>query len=315
MAVDGRPGRYLVLGGYGNVGRRVVEELRLARQVVLVAGRDPARSDVVLDLRDPDIGSYRRTLAEVDVVVNASGSERLELAEQAGESGRPFVDISATTSYVTALTELPAQAPVLVDVGLAPGLTNLLTAAVHAEAPHQPIDILVYLGAGDQHGAAAIEWTFRLFGAHFADGTDPVRNYTRPRAFYIPGVGRRQLVRLDFSDQHTLTRDLDIPVRTYFALDSTPATALLRMLTWIPGASRAPRGVHLPGSDQWTVAARAADGTIRWAHGRNQSWAGAVVAARAARAARGLPAGTYPLHRVLALDDLPVDHGFVLGGS
>jgi hypothetical protein len=32
-----------------------------------------------------------------------------------------------------------------------------------------------------------------------------------------------------------LSRDLAVPVRTYFGVDSRPATVLLAGLTWIPG--------------------------------------------------------------------------------
>jgi hypothetical protein len=49
------------------------------------------------------------------------------------------------------------------------------------------------------------------------------------------GWGRRRLYRTDFSDQHSLTRDLGVPVRTYFGLDSRLATGALAALTWAPG--------------------------------------------------------------------------------
>jgi hypothetical protein len=58
-----------------------------------------------------------------------------------------------------------------------------------------------------------------------------VRNYTRPRRFDLPGQGRRRLCRADFADQHALSRDLAVPVRTYFGVDSRLATALLAGLT------------------------------------------------------------------------------------
>jgi hypothetical protein len=51
----------LVLGGYGTVGAVIVNTLRAAGDVALVAGRDPARADRVVDLHDPDtLGSATR---------------------------------------------------------------------------------------------------------------------------------------------------------------------------------------------------------------------------------------------------------------
>ncbi|MBF6193675.1 hypothetical protein U3653_19255 [Nocardia sp. CDC186] len=299
--------KVLVLGGYGAVGRHVVAELRRGGATVIAAGRDRVRADAVVDLGDPMLTGYRAALSGVDVVVNASGSENPELAAVAGADGCAFVDITATPGYVDALRRRPAAAPILVDVGLAPGLTNLLAIAVHQEAPG-PIDLAVLLGAGERHGAAATEWSYRLLGAHFHEDGERIRNYSRPARFLLPGHrGRRLLFRLDFSDQHTLRRELNIPVRTYFGLDSRPATIALAVLTWLPGAAKAPRGLHIPGTDQWIVLARGHNGTTRWARGRNQSRATALVAVAATERARGAAPGVHALHDVLGLSGLSTD--------
>jgi saccharopine dehydrogenase-like NADP-dependent oxidoreductase len=308
----------LILGGYGAVGRHVTARLRQNGDTVVTAGRDPGRADVPVDLTDPGLRAYRAAVTGTDVVVNASGTEDVRLAEVATEQGAAFVDITATAAYVAALERLKPPRPVLLSVGIAPGLTNMLAAAVHRDAPG-PIDLAVLLGAGERHGAAATEWTYRLLGRRFPDpGTDHgalVRNYTRPQAFDLPGYGRRRLYRLDFCDQHTLSRDLGVRVRTYFGLDSRLATLALAALTRVPGASRAPRGLHVPGSDRWLVLARSADGTTRHALGRGQSEGSAAVTATAARLAPGLPPGTHHLHQVLQLHQLPTDQGIRLENS
>lgn len=301
--------RALVLGGYGAVGAETVAELRSAGDTALAVGRDPSRADRVVDLTSRS--SYLSTLGDVDVVINAAGLEDPQLADLATEAGATFVEVSATTSYIAALGLLRPAAPVLVNVGLAPGLTNLLAADVHATSPG-PVDIAVLLGAGEKHGAAALDWSYRLLGRHFPD-TQPagrmVRNYTQPQRFLLPGYGPRSLFRADFSDQHALTRDLGVPVRTYLGLDSRLVTASLAALTWVPGGSRMPRGIQLPGSARWLILARAPDGTTRWAHGLGQSHATAVMAVAAARAGGGLPAGVHHLHRVLTLAEVPTARG------
>jgi hypothetical protein len=305
--------RALVLGGYGAVGAEVVSELRAGGDDGLVAGRDPARADQVVDLRQPGAATYRTAVASVDVVVNAAGIEDPALAAIAAEHGAAFVDITATSAYVAALERLRPPRPVLVSVGLAPGLTSLLAAAVHDTEPG-PIDLALLVGAGERHGAAATAWSYGLLGTRFQDPDGRlVRNYTRPRRFALPGQGRRRLYRADFSDQHALSRDLAVPVRTYFGVDSRLATALLAGLTWIPGASRAPQGLHLPGTDRWLALARAAGGSTRWAAGRGQSHATAVMTAVAARVVVRLPAAVHHLHRVLTLADVPAGRGIELG--
>jgi saccharopine dehydrogenase-like NADP-dependent oxidoreductase len=107
-----------------------------------------------VDLREA--GSLQAALSDVDVVVNAAGMEDPALAALIAGHGVPLVDIAATTSYVAALERLELPQPALFSVGLAPGLTNLLAAAVHATAPGQ-VDLVVPLGAGERHGAAAAE--------------------------------------------------------------------------------------------------------------------------------------------------------------
>jgi hypothetical protein len=305
MATDRRsPLTVLVLGGYGAVGAHLVTELRAGGDIALAAGRDPSRADRVVDLRERGAHSYRAALAEVDVVVNAAGAEDPGLAVAAGERGAAFVDITASTGYVAALERLRPARPVLLSVGLAPGLTNLLATAVHRAAPG-PIDIVVLLGAGERHGAAATAWSYDLLGRRFrGPHGDEVRNFTRPQDFALPGYGRRRVYRADFSDQHTLTRDLGVPVRTYFGLDSRTATAALALLTWAPAATKAFGGLHPPGTDRWLAFARGPAGTVRWARGRGQSHATSLVAAEAARLAAGLSPGVHHLHHIMTMADL-----------
>lgn len=87
-----------MLGGYGAVGAQVVSELRAGGDDCLVAGRDPARADRVVDLHQPGTTTYRTALASVDVVVNAAGVEDPALAVVAAERGAAFVDITATSA-------------------------------------------------------------------------------------------------------------------------------------------------------------------------------------------------------------------------
>jgi len=303
--------RALVLGGYGAVGARIVTRLRSGGDAAFAAGRDPAWADRVVNLAEP--ATLPAALSGVDVVVNAAGVEDPAVAALITGYGATLVDITASTGYVAALERLGPPRPVLLSVGLAPGLTNLLAAAVHAAAPG-PVDLAVVLGAGERHGAAAVAWSYGLLGRRFRDPATggQVRNYTQPRRFDLSGQGRRRLYRADFCDQHVLTRDLQVAVRTYFGLDSPPASAALAALTPIPGASRAPRGLPLPGSDRWLVLARAEDGTSRWASGRIESHAMAVLAATTARAVTGLDAGVHHLHQVLTLADVPTRPGIHL---
>lgn len=306
--------KVLVLGGYGAVGGRLVSELRRRESLVVATGRDPDRADLAVDLRDPELDTYRAAAADSDVVVNATGLEDVRLAEFATTAGAAFVDVTATAEYIDRLEQLPAPRPIIVNVGLAPGLTNIVAVDLHRHAPG-PIDIAVLLGAGENHGAAATEWSYGLLGQTFRSGDDIIRNYTRPQEFDLPGYGLRRLYRADFSDQHVLAREFDTEVRTYFGLDSRVATVALAALTRFPAAARATRRIHVPGSERWLVAARAASGATRWARGNNQSQATALLAAAAVQRSATVPPGVHHLHQILPLEDIPTDYPIEFGSK
>lgn len=308
-AAPHHPLAVLVLGGYGAVGAHTVTDLRARGHRVATAGRDADRADVPLDLTDH--AAVARAAAGVDVVVNAAGREDLALVRTVTDAGAALVDVSASPDYLAAVERLDPTAPVLLSVGLAPGLTNLLARAAHsrAGAATTPLDLAVVLGAGEQHGPAATAWSLAMLGRSMVDTARPgrtLRTYTGGATFTLPG-GRRRLYRADFSDQHTLTRDLGRTVRTWFGMDTRLATTGLAALTWVPGARRIPpRLLHLPGSEDWVLQVRDTAGPWATMTGSNQSHATGVVAARAAELAvrPGTGAGVHHLTDLTTLDDL-----------
>lgn len=302
-----RPLHVLVLGGYGAVGARATADLRAAGHAPRTAGRDGRRADVTLDLADRS--AVARAAAQADVVLNAAGREDLDLVRAVTDAGTPFVDISATTGYLAGLEQLDPAAAVVVSVGIAPGLTNLLAHAVAdrdaaaGRAPVDPLDVAVVLGAGEAHGAAATAWSLSLLGRSFPDTSRPgttVRSYTRGARFDLP-TGPRRLYRTDFSDQHALTRALGRPVRTYFGTDTRFATTALAALTWAPPLGRLAGRLHLPGSADWLLQVRDGSGPRVTVTGTGQSAATAAVAARAAVLASTAPAGVHHLPDLVGL--------------
>jgi hypothetical protein len=232
---------------------------------------------VTLDLADP--ASFASTLDGIDVVANASGSEDVRLAGVAAAAAVPFVDISATSSYARNLEQV--EGPVLVGVGIAPGLSGMLAREVFG-ASSTSVDVAIGLGAGEKHGAAATDWTYGLLGQRFddPDGT-AVKNYTAGKAIDFPaesGYRRFPSYRADFADQHRLTHELGVPVRTYLRLDSRLMTLGLVALTHVPWLARLSPS-SMPGGDRWAIVAHDENGRSAWATGREQSVATAVVTA------------------------------------
>ena len=271
----------LVLGGYGAVGTHLVRLLRARGVTALAAGRDPARADRVVDLTSAK--GIDTALSDVSVVVNCAGIEEIGIARECAARGTTFVDISATSDYVHDLESI--DGPVALGIGLAPGLTTLLAADL-LSSTRAPVDILITLGAGERHGHAATSWTYQLLGRHFPDPDGgSIRNFTRPTRFDLPaaaGFPQFPAVRADFADQHRLTEQFAVPVRSHLRMDTRLATTGLAALTWVP-ALRALAPSRMPGGDRWLVLARSADGPTRWASGSGQSAATAAVAAACLR--------------------------------
>ena len=292
----------LALGGYGAAGSYAVEHLRSRGHTVTTAGRDATRADLVLDLGD--LTAVARAAASADVVLNTSGREDPRVVTAATGAGAAFVDITATATYIAGIEALDLAAPVALSVGIAPGLTNLLAHAA-ARQSTLPLDVAIVLGAGEQHGAAGAAWVYGMLGQSFVDPAtgSPVRSYTRPAAFDLP-TGRRRLYRTDFSDQTTLTAELDRPVRSYFGLDSRFATTSLAALTWVPGARHLPTSIPMPGGERWYLQVRDAERVHGSATGVGQSRATGLMAALAVERVRAAGAGVHHLPSLMSVEDV-----------
>lgn len=282
------PMRALLLGARGAVGTVIHRELERADHTVTAASRAEA-GGVRIDLRG-DLASLAALAAGHDVVINASGIERPELATATART--PLVDISATGSYLAALRDA-ARGPVVLGAGLAPGLTTVLAAALDTR-PHDQIDVLVMLGSGEKHGPAAVAWTAGLVGTdiHLPPDTGRVRNFRTSLRAEGPDGRTRRYLRADFPD-HILLAPTGAPViRSYLTLGSAAMTASLELVGRLPAL----RGVlsiapHV-GSDDWHVVARnRRTGERRHAAGSGQSEATgrltALAAVRVAGSAHG----------------------------
>lgn len=296
--------RALVLGATGAVGAEVARILAAAGHEVTAAARRPRDGVRALDLAtDQGRSALQAEAVRHDVVVNASGAEDPRLATMVGAAG--LVDISATGSYLSALeAAAPAGSRIVLGAGLAPGLTTCLVAALPPGTGSE-VDVAIMLGGGEQHGAAAVEWTAALAGRAVFAASDGARNLVGWTT--LPGPrGSRRYLRADFPDDVLLGRRLGVGIRSHLAVDSrlsTWALALVGRLPCIRGAiARAP---HL-GSDRWFVAVRERrTGATLTARGRRQSLATAAVAALAAeRLADRTAPGCVVVPDLVSLDEV-----------
>nr|SBO97303.1 Carboxynorspermidine dehydrogenase [Nonomuraea gerenzanensis] len=172
----------LVLGGYGAVGREAAAAAgRVPRHPGDRRGAQPERARAVsgatakrVDAADPDeLGS---ALEGVTTVLMCAEIDNARVARACLERGIHYVDVSASRHVLAAIEELDDLATArgaiaALSVGLVPGVTNLLAAALSvslvagARGGHRDLLVGVLLGSGEQHGAAAIAWTLDGLGA------------------------------------------------------------------------------------------------------------------------------------------------------
>lgn len=305
--VDDGDMNILLLGARGAVGRVIQRVLTADGHAVTAAGRNAA-GDAGADLRH-DLDPLRRLAATHDVIINASGIERPELAEAAGTT--PFVDITATGSYLDAL-RARAAGTLVIGVGLVPGLSTMLIGALDA-APDDEIDLFVMLGSGEHHGPAAVDWTAGLVGTDLhrpPEGT-PVRNLRETRLATGPDGRQRRYLRADFPDHllgpHASGDALAPPrrVRSFLTLSSATLTRSLRVIGLIPALRGVLRLAPAVGSEAWHLVARhRRTGQRLAAAGLGQSEAtGRLAALTAVRAAQAGPSGVVTMHDLLRLDE------------
>jgi saccharopine dehydrogenase (NAD+, L-lysine forming) len=243
-------GRILVVGGYGGVGRTITTLLsdEFPQQIV-VAGRSydkASRLSVELGHSvspmelDISSGAFPDNLFdEVALVVMCVDQHETRFVEECIRRGIDYIDITASYDFLSKVERLDSEAKthgstVVLSVGLAPGLTNLLAGyAMSRVEAVQHIDLFILLGLGEKHGEAAVQWTVANlnteFGIRDAEGPRRVRTFHEGKTTLFPeGLGTRRAYRYDFSDQHVIPRTLNIDsASTWLCFESALMTGLL----------------------------------------------------------------------------------------
>ena len=245
--------KILIVGGYGGVGRTIATLLsKEFPQQVIVAGRNYDKANQLsVELEDAvsplelDISAEtfpEKLLGEVSLVVMCIDQKDTRFAEECIRQGVDYIDITAGYEFISRLEALNADAEkggstIVLSVGLAPGLTNVLASLAVLKARNvSHVDLFVMVGLGEEHGEAAERWTVENLSATFrirdGQGFRQVRSLHESKTTQFPErLGTRKAYRFDFSDQHVIPNTLKIDsASTWFCLDSTFFTELLAFL-------------------------------------------------------------------------------------
>jgi len=241
--------KIIVVGGYGHVGQIICTELsKLHPGLVFAAGRSIERAQQFCETTNGRVLPLQLDISkEVDlnvwddvrIVIMCLDQTDLTFVRFCLAKGIHYVDISADHTFLSQVqtlqdTAISNNSTAVISVGLAPGITNLM--AQHASQQlnqTDQIDITIMLGLGDHHGKAAIEWTVDNLATSFATKNGEhitiVSGFSEGKTInFGHKLGRKDAYRFNFSDQHTLSHTLHIPlVSTRLCFDSPFVTKLL----------------------------------------------------------------------------------------
>lgn len=239
----------LIIGGYGTVGSTISAHLSdLFPNKIIVAGRNhnkaqklakelnnkifPVKFDVLNETNDT-------ILENVKLVIMCIDQENTNFIEKCIEKGIHYIDITANSTFFEQIENLHYKAilnnvSILLSVGLAPGISNLLAKnSMNKLSNTKNIDLFILLGLGEKHGDAAYRWTFDNIHNEYEilnkSKKEKIRSFSLAKKTNLEG--KRTFYSFDFSDQHILAKTTDLEkVLTRFAFDSNFLTSTVGFL-------------------------------------------------------------------------------------
>lgn len=311
----------VVFGATGAVGRPVVELLAARGHRVVAVSRHADQAQAVAEALPNTMGvggSFTEPSSVGEdvpgVVVNCTGIEDVGAVERWRHAGWAVIDVTASSDYAMQLARARTGGPpLIVGVGLTPGLTSVLARdVVDRDRNATALTISCLVGLGEDYGDASRDWTYGRLGRRVDDPRGPFRNFSAPEAIEFPGgFGRRPAWRFDFADRCLLAEQLDMEVTTRYCFDSRLAGRTLALASAVPHApeilrrlNRFSRGT-VGGTAWWAGVAESDTGCRAIAIGRGQSFGTAAVAAIAAdRLTRNNPSATRYLWDLVDVPDL-----------
>ena len=188
----------LIVGGYGEVGRRTAAHLlQNSKTTVTVAGRSFHKAEALavqlgsratpLQLDSNDSASVQKALEPHPLVVNCVDLKELHLIFESARRGLTLIDATASYGYWQRVFPLKAQveergARVLLGAGLIPGITNVMAKAAHdALGGLTSLQTNTLLRMSSSHGEAATTYTLLEAGQtyHFPAAPQPERSFVQ----------------------------------------------------------------------------------------------------------------------------------------
>ncbi|QIB69699.1 hypothetical protein Ami103574_10365 [Aminipila butyrica] len=298
--------KIMIIGGHGKVGQYITRELKDYNLMLVGRNKDKIqhflkKEKIQAEICSMDVHHIDFTkLDGVGWVIVCVDQENTELVEFCDIHGIDYMDVTANSEYLEKIQQLKLRgtSKILLGIGLAPGLTNLLAEKFVLMHPlADEINIEVILGLGEKHGDAAIQWTLDNFLKSYSHKTlGYIRPFTQKSTIHMEQKSLKTY-NFNFVDQHMLNlKYKDRTFTTYLGFDQSIVTdfiyranklGLLGSLKYKPIYRMAEAILKKPklGTDIFMVAVQAGEKIIHaWGHDEGR-FTGLIAAEAAKRMA------------------------------
>ncbi len=229
--------KIMIIGGHGKVGQYITKELK--NYSLVLAGRNEEKiksfikkKKLIAEVCIMDIHNIKfELLHNIGWVIVCIDQENTLLVEYCDSHGIDYMDVTANSEYIGKIQKLKLKrtSKILLGIGLAPGLTNLMAENFIRMYPMtKSIDIQLILGMGEKHGEAAIKWTLDNFLKNYSH---KIHGYMKPytrKSKVKSEKNRYNTYNFNFVDQHMLnTKYEDKVFTTYLGFDQQAISVLL----------------------------------------------------------------------------------------
>ncbi len=245
----------LILGGYGNFGKRIAQLLTRAGVAVVVAGRNSAKAQAIVQSLPPklaraatfDVGTdlaHQLELLRPNVVINTCGpfqNADYGVARACMAAGIHYVDLADGRDFVTGITQLDTEAKKR-NVAVIGGASTVpaLTAAVieHIRPRFAEVDSLdfgIAPGQKAERGLATTQGILSYVGKRLSPCVGNFNRYGWQDLHLqsYPAIGRRWMANCDVPDLDLLPPKYGLKRIRFCAGIENPAAHLgLWLMSW-----------------------------------------------------------------------------------
>lgn len=319
------PKRALIIGGQGFLGTTIATAFTQSGWEVLRGSRSPQASGTIhVDLADPD--TVRRAAADVDLVVNTVPDNNLVAETVILHAGGLLLNIATipqppVRSFRDDAAQSSRPGTVVVNAGLAPGITNLVIADLLHKHPHADgVEIAMSLQTKGMSGKSGVHFVHENLVTAERDGKRIRHHATTAIPLPLPfgnrncfgfgegqdgwllgAAGKRSVHTYGYIDDKVLHNAI-LGLNTMRLLPLLPLNPLLLGHNTIPNTATKEPVAHWVAvlKDGSRIAAR----TIRCSGDYHCTGAATVVTAEALLHSDTRPGGCFTIEELLTLADI-----------